>query len=993
MRVILTFILAFTCLLSQGQSFTNKGREFWVGYGHSDLFATNQQDLVVYLSAEQAANVTVSIPGTGWVKNYSIAANSVAVSDIIPKAGAEDCRLTDEGLFRKAVHIESDVPIVAYAHMYGQNSSGAAMLLPVETYAYTYSSVNASQDYAADCYSWFYVIAAEDNTRVRITPSVRTKGNKNARASFDVNLKKGEIYNVMGYNPGSSVGYDLSGSKAISIPGADGKCHPITMFSGSSRTYICSAIWGVSGGDLLMQQVFPVTAWGARYLTGLTSQYDHPDLSNTNRFRVYVSDPNTQVFANGSPLTGIVNFSYYDFSAATAQYITADKPIMVAQLLPSQGACNNTGYGDPEIIFLSPMEQAIKKVAFYSTNKEAIITNFVMLTIHKNGMNSLMIDGSPQNWSHEYDHPGLPDYKVVVRSWSNTATQHTIESDSSFNAVAYGLGDHESYGYNAGCYINNLTYLAELKNELSDHPNTYTCPNTPFYINVKTLYPLTGIAWHFGEVPGFTPNGNLIYTSPVLSGTEIVDGKTYNVYKQPVPGAAPGIGTYYIPVTIQSPNIDNCSNAEKFIVELIVKAGPTADFTGTAVCATDTTFFKGTSPDVAVDTWLWDFGDDTGGTGIDTQRIYTAGGNYDVTLLAVRSIDGCFVPVTKTFSIPGMPAAAFDIPAVVCMPGGESKFVNKTTMPGTNTAPMQYAWTFGDGNTSTTQSPTHYYAGSGTYPVTLIASTAAGCSDTTGVTVSSFADRPAAAFDVSEAAVCAGKSFVFTDKSTLTGNPAAATFKWTFGDGTTGSGATPSKLYKQVGSYPVSMFVISSEGCNSDTAIAQVTVYPIPVVNAGPDVITEPNRPVQLKATVTPVTANVLWTPSTGLSDPRQLQPMATLQENQGYVITATGEYGCAATDTVLVKVFKELKIPNAFSPNNDGKNDTWRIPGLEEYHNAIVQVFNRWGQVVFRSVGYAIPWNGVMNGNKLPTGAYYYVIKPGENGYGILSGMVMIVR
>jgi gliding motility-associated-like protein len=992
LRVILTFILAFTCLLTQGQSFTNKGREFWVGYGHSDLFKSNIQDMVIYLSAEQAANVTLSIPGTTWTRTYNIPANTVVVSDLIPKTGAEDCRLTGEGLFRKAVHIESNIPIVAYAHMYGQNSSGAAMLLPVESYGYTYSSVNAAQKYADDCYSWFYVIAAEDNTRIRITPSVTTMGNRAVRVPFEVNLKKGEIYNVLGLTPiGSNVGNDVSGSKAISIPGADGKCHPITMFSGSSRTYICPEIILESGGDYLMQQVFPFTAWGARYLAAPTVAQNNPSINNENRFRVYVNDPTTKVFANGTRVTGYNN-GFYDFSSSTPQYITADKPIMVAQLIPSYKACSNVGFGDPEIIFLSPIEQAIKKVAFYSTNKEAILNNFVSLTIPANGIASLKIDGSTHS-GREYDHPGLPGYKVVVQELANTPAQHSITSDSGFNAIAYGLGDHESYGYNAGCYINNLTYLAELRNELSDHPNTYTCPNTPFYINVKTMYPLTGIAWEFGGIPGFTPAGNIIYTSPVPDGTEVVDGKTYNVYKQPIPAAAPAVGTYYIPVTIQSPNIDNCSNTERFILELVVKGGPTADFTGTPVCATDTTFFKGTTADATVDKWVWDFGDKTGGTGKDTQRIYTAGGSYVVTLLAGRSVDGCAIPVTKTFAIPGMPAAAFDIPAVVCMPGGESKFVNKTTMPGTNQAPIQYTWTFGDGNSSAAQSPTHYYAGSGTYPVTLIASTTAGCNDTTTVTVSTFADRPKADFEVSAAAVCAGKQFVFTDRSTLTGNAASAIFKWTFGDGTAGSGATPSKLYKQAGSYPVSMYVISSDGCNSDTATTQVTVYPIPVVNAGADVITEPNRPVQLKATVTPVTANVLWTPPTGLSDPRQLQPMATLQENQSYVITATGEFGCAASDTVLVKVFKELKIPNAFTPNGDGKNDTWHIPGLEEYRNATVQIFNRWGQVVFKSVGYTIPWNGVMNGNKLPTGAYYYVIKPGENGYGTLSGMVMIVR
>jgi gliding motility-associated-like protein len=994
LRVILTFILTFTCFLSHGQNFTNKGREFWVGYGHNQLFGAgfgNTQDMVVYLSAEQPANVTVSIPGTTWVRTYSIPANAVVVTDLIPKSGGDDCRITNEGLYRKNIHIESNVPIVAYAHIYGSASSGAAMLLPVETYGYTYMSLNTTQDYDKDCYSWFYVVAAENSTRVRITPAALTKGGRAQDTPFDIDLNKGEVYNVMGNNPGTNMGNDLSGSVIQSIPGSDGKCHPISVFSGSSRTNVCTApLFG--GGDFMMQQVFPATAWGARYLTGLTSSSTAAATLNPNRFRVYVRDPSTKVYANGVRLTGLVNYAYFDFLATTSQYITADQPIMVAQLMPSHDACGYTDLGDPEIIFLSPMEQAIKNVTFYNTNKESIQVNYLTLIVHRNGLPSLSIDGSPA-LDHSYDHPGLPDYKVVVKKLASVAAQHTVTCDSGFNAITYGLGLYESYGYNAGSYVNNLTFLAELKNDLSAGPNTYTCPKTPFGIVIKTLYPLTGIIWHYGEVPGFTPNANIVYTNPVLAGTEVVNGKTYNLYKQPLPASAPSIGTFYVPVTIQSPSIDNCSNSEKFIVEIKVLAGPTADFTAVPDCANKPSVFTGSSAEAAVDTWEWDFDDGAFGTGSRAERIYSAGGNYEVTMLAGRSVDGCAIPVTKTVTIPGTPVAVFDPPAVVCMPGGESKFLNRSTIPGTNNAVMQYKWTFGDGGTATDQHPIHYYASRGSYPVTLIATSTAGCADTTDAVISTFADRPVAGFTASATEGCAGTEFRFTDNSTIPGDPANAIWKWDYDDGTTGTTATPAKTYTKASSYTVFMHLTSSEGCISDTATTAVTVYPVPVVNAGPDVITEPNRPVQLKASVTPVTADVVWSPPTGLSDARQLQPVATLQENQGYVITATGAYGCSATDTVLVKVFKELKIPNAFSPNGDGRNDTWRIPGLDEYHHATVQVFNRWGQVVFRSVGYGIPWNGMMNGNKLPTGAYYYVIKPGDNGYGTLSGMVMIVH
>jgi gliding motility-associated-like protein len=95
----------------------------------------------------------------------------------------------------------------------------------------------------------------------------------------------------------------------------------------------------------------------------------------------------------------------------------------------------------------------------------------------------------------------------------------------------------------------------------------------------------------------------------------------------------------------------------------------------------------------------------------------------------------------------------------------------------------------------------------------------------------------------------------------------------------------------------------------------------------------------------------------------------------------------------MLVKVYKDLKIPNAFTPNGDGHNDTWIIPGLADYTNARVDVFNRWGQLVYHSTGYSHPWDGSFKGALLPTGAYYYIIAPNAAGYGKLSGSVLLLR
>jgi gliding motility-associated-like protein len=86
------------------------------------------------------------------------------------------------------------------------------------------------------------------------------------------------------------------------------------------------------------------------------------------------------------------------------------------------------------------------------------------------------------------------------------------------------------------------------------------------------------------------------------------------------------------------------------------------------------------------------------------------------------------------------------------------------------------------------------------------------------------------------------------------------------------------------------------------------------------------------------------------------------------------------------------IVIPNTFTPNGDGINDTWNIKYLNSYMNCLVNIFDRYGQNVFTSIGYGIPWDGTYRGSKLPVGTYYYLIDL-KTGYKLLSGFVAIIR
>jgi len=139
-------------------------------------------------------------------------------------------------------------------------------------------------------------------------------------------------------------------------------------------------------------------------------------------------------------------------------------------------------------------------------------------------------------------------------------------------------------------------------------------------------------------------------------------------------------------------------------------------------------------------------------------------------------------------------------------------------------------------------------------------------------------------------------------------------------------------------------------------------------------------------------TLTYIWTPATGLSNPRVMSPVASPQTDTQYTLTVLSSNGCSTSAVFTVSVLQQPIIYNTFTPNGDGVNDIWNITNLNTYVNATVEVFNRNGSRVFYSLGYPVPWDGRYNGQDLPAGVYYYIINP-KNGRQTLSGSVTIIR
>ncbi len=99
------------------------------------------------------------------------------------------------------------------------------------------------------------------------------------------------------------------------------------------------------------------------------------------------------------------------------------------------------------------------------------------------------------------------------------------------------------------------------------------------------------------------------------------------------------------------------------------------------------------------------------------------------------------------------------------------------------------------------------------------------------------------------------------------------------------------------------------------------------------------------------------------------------------------------AAGTLTITNFGELIVPNTFTPNADGINDLWEIKNIEQLPGCVVDVFNRYGQKVFTSVGYSTPWDGkAKGGNDVPPGVYYYTVDPRDKT-GVVSGSVTVIR
>jgi gliding motility-associated-like protein len=441
--------------------------------------------------------------------------------------------------------------------------------------------------------------------------------------------------------------------------------------------------------------------------------------------------------------------------------------------------------------------------------------------------------------------------------------------------------------------------------------------------------------------------------------------------------------TYSLKLIATSTNGCTDTMTKPVLVHPLVRAN--FNSTGTSACSNLNVIFSNGAANAA--SYFWLFGDGTGSPLNNPSHRYTNTGNFDVSLIAYDAF-GCSDTMTKINSVNvfEVPSANFLFsPPQAALPNSTIQFTSLAPpLPGGGT--LTHQWNFGDfasaSNTSNAQDPSHSYTDSGDFVVTYVVGTNHNCYDTSVKDLRVNPHPPVPDFTYDPAKGCRDHTVQFTNTSQF-----ADEFYWDFGDATTSTLKDPVHTYKFPNKYNVYLRAKGPGGIRDISKSEIIEVWDLPRANffASPLRLILPNSTVSLTDISNDAVKwkwEVSLDGSTFMVDTNQ-NPFYTFPTEGKYTVklTAYTIHGCEDTRVKeqLVDVIKGGKtyIGNAFTPNGDGFNDTFK-PYLEGVlsEGFSFKIFNRWGELVFHSNNRDAAWDGIFNGEPATIDTYVYTVE-----------------
>jgi len=852
-------LLFFASATGFSQDFSNKGKDFWIAYpAHVD---GTSSAMGIYITSDVSATGTITVGGT--VLTFTLAANSVVRKFIGPTGGGDAPNTsvylsTQDGITTGAgIHVVSDKPVAVYAHIIRSARSAATLVLPTNVWGKNYVASSYQNMGTQAGYGEVAVMAKLPNTTVEITPSVQSRnGARAAGAPYQITLANpGDVYQVQ-----FTSAADISGTTINSVANASGGCNPIAVISATTWTALsCS---GASGGDNLYQQLFPVATWGKTFLTA--PYIDRP----FDIVRVFVTDPSTVVkkTENGvtTTLTGLSAGNFYEYATANPTQLVADKAISVVQYISSQNCKTGCGtsstlascWSDPEMIILNPVEQTINNITVFSAHRNWVPAGqsqvqrcLLNIIIKSNAVAGFTINGAAPSGTFKIITGTAYSYlQEDVTTASITNPVQTLKADSAFSAIAYGFGNVESYGYNAGTNVKDLYQQIAIVSQYGIESTPTACLGSPFKFKISLPYQPDSLFWSFNgntnqtpsadvwQKPSSGPAPNLL---PADSST-LVNGKLIYWYSLPASYAYSKIGTYPINVTAYKSFSDGCGNTQDISFDLEVSAPPGADFywqhNG---CVAQAVQFRDSTITVKPTyLWRWDFGDPASGTN-NTSVLknpvhqFSAPGTYTVSYYNITT-PGCISnTITRQITVTLVPDAKFGISNPVCE--GQQIVLSDSSIANGVSSLVKWYWDYGDGKkdtllTSSNRLRTYFPWGNKT--ATLKVESNSGCQSSFFSKAFNVNPIPVASFNMPAGVCLPADSARFINASSIAdGSQAGFSYAWTFGDVSSGLGNTatiknPAHYYTSTGPFTIYLKTTSAAGCVKDTTRVLTNVYP-----------------------------------------------------------------------------------------------------------------------------------------------------------------------
>ena len=460
-----------------------------------------------------------------------------------------------------------------------------------------------------------------------------------------------------------------------------------------------------------------------------------------------------------------------------------------------------------------------------------------------------------------------------------------------------------------------------------------------------------------------TNRQNFVYNWDFGNGQTQLAGDSITTYTYPASG------TFNVKLKVVNHGI--CSSEKNLPVTVVPK--PLADFGYPAVICEKQTLVNLTDKSsvpggvAAINQWWWSID----GAIVQTQTpSFTPNNPGPLPVkLVVTTTEGCRSDSsTALLQVHYRPGSAFKYSIPLCN-NEVIRFTDLSAMPQA-AAPesiVKWYWNFDNTANSTIQHPPMHFV-AGTHNARLITETDFGCKSIQADSSFVIHAKPTIQLAINDSCVFRTIKYEAIDVSNTVN-----TWYWNFGNGFINGSTLITRTYNKEGYRPLTLMAETINGCK-DTIIRPFTIYDNKAF-AGRDTVVAKDEPVQLNARGG-ATVKYVWSPSIGLNDPHIENPIATWDQDQRYQLDAITKEGCDSHSSIFIKRYKgpELYIPNAFTPNGDGKNDVLRVFPVGMKTFKVLIIYNRYGEVIYKTTDHTLGWDGTYRGMLQSTGTYIAV-------------------